>query len=106
MASLEERRRRDRRRAERRVALQDPNAVIHLPPGQEPKTTGALTNDSIAIQAPHVQEKSMKNPGLGAKFRYRFDNVMARGTGAIIGLLGLVTLIFILLVSAILEDRK
>ena len=45
----------------------------------------------------------MKKPSFGAQFRYRFDNVMARGTAAIIGLLGLVTFLFILVVAAILE---
>ena len=45
----------------------------------------------------------MKKSTLGEKFRYRFDNVMARGTGAIIALLGLVTFLFILLVAVILE---
>ena len=45
----------------------------------------------------------MKKPSFGAQIRYRFDNVMARGTVAIIGLLGLVTFIFVLVVAAILE---
>jgi voltage-gated potassium channel Kch len=45
----------------------------------------------------------VKKPSVGAQIRYRFDNVMARGTAAIIGLLGLVTFIFILIVAAILE---
>ncbi|MDQ1550783.1 MAG: hypothetical protein QOD50_205, partial [Actinomycetota bacterium] len=45
----------------------------------------------------------MKKSTFGEKVRYRFDNVMARGTGAIIGLLALVTFIFILLVAAVLE---
>jgi voltage-gated potassium channel Kch len=42
-------------------------------------------------------------PTIGERIRYRFDNVMARGTGAIIALLGLVTFVFILVVAAILE---
>jgi voltage-gated potassium channel Kch len=45
----------------------------------------------------------VKKSTFGEKVRYRFDNVMARGTGAIIGLLALVTFIFILVVAAILE---
>src|ERR1700712_2960265 len=99
MATFEERRRRQRRRAK----LSDPDPRIALPPSQQPLTTGAPATDSIAIQAPHLQEIDVKRPSLGAQFRYRFDNVMARGTAAIIGLLGLVTLVFVLVVAAILE---
>ena len=39
----------------------------------------------------------MKKPGLGERFRYWFDNVMAKGAGSLIGLLSLVTLLFIAL---------
>jgi voltage-gated potassium channel Kch len=109
VASLSERRRRQLRRDAFHEALKDPSAVVHLPPADQPTTSGAPTDDSIAIQAPHkpspVQQEnsSVKKSSFGEQFRYRFDNVMARGTGAIIALLGLVTLIFILVVAAILE---
>src|SRR5476651_1835076 len=109
MATLEERRRRERRRAAQRASLRDASAVTPLPPAEQPQIPGALANDSIAIQAPHKQSTSQQENSpvqkitLGEKLRYRFDNVMARGTGAIIGLLGLVTFIFILVVAAILE---
>ncbi len=103
MATLEERRRRERRRAAKSAALRNATPVVPLPLTEQSQIPGALANDSIAIQAPHQQEKSMKKSTLGEKLRYRFDNVMARGTGAIIGLLALVTFIFILLVAAVLE---
>jgi ion channel POLLUX/CASTOR len=45
----------------------------------------------------------VKKTTFGDKVRYRFDNVMARGTLAIIGLLGLVTFIFILIIAVIIE---
>jgi voltage-gated potassium channel Kch len=45
----------------------------------------------------------MKKTSFGEKFRYRFDNVMARGAGAIIGLLGLVTLLFIVIIALVVE---
>ena len=48
------------------------------------------------------QESQVKRATLGEKFRYRFDNVMARGPLAIIGLLGLVTFLFILIMAAVL----
>ena len=42
----------------------------------------------------------MNKPGFRARFRYWFDNVMARGLPALTGLLALVTFIFILIVAA------
>jgi voltage-gated potassium channel Kch len=45
----------------------------------------------------------VKKITFGDRLRYRFDNVMARGTLAIIGLLGLVTFIFILIIAIIVE---
>jgi len=42
----------------------------------------------------------MNKPGFGARFRYWFDNVMAKGIVALSGLLALVTLVFILIVAA------
>jgi voltage-gated potassium channel Kch len=43
----------------------------------------------------------MEKPGFGAKMRYRFDNLMARGNVAVIGLLGLVSLLWVLLAGLI-----
>ena len=43
----------------------------------------------------------MKKPGLGERFRYWFDGVMASGAGSLIALLSLVTFVFILFVAAI-----
>ena len=45
----------------------------------------------------------MNKPTFGQRFRYWFDNVMARGAGALIGLLALATLVFILLVAIVVE---
>lgn len=45
----------------------------------------------------------MTKPSFGERFRYWFDNVMAKGAGALIGLLALVTLAFILVVAIIVE---
>jgi voltage-gated potassium channel Kch len=39
----------------------------------------------------------VEKPGLGARLRYRFDNLMARGNVAVIGLLGLISLAWVLL---------
>jgi voltage-gated potassium channel Kch len=102
MASLSERRRRQMRRDAFHAALKDSHAAVPLPPGNE-KPSAAPSTDSIAIQAPHQQESPVKKISFGDRIRYRFDNIMARGTGAIIALLGLVTFIFILLVAVILE---
>ena len=41
----------------------------------------------------------MDKPGIGARFRYWFDNVMARGNVAVIGLLGLLSLAWVLFVG-------
>ena len=43
----------------------------------------------------------MDKPGLGARIRYWFDNVMARGNIAIIGLLGLISLAWVLMAGLI-----
>jgi ion channel POLLUX/CASTOR len=43
----------------------------------------------------------MNKTGFGARFRYWFDNVMARGTIALMGLLALASLVFIAIVAAI-----
>ena len=45
----------------------------------------------------------MNKPTFGQRFRYWFDNVMARGAGALIGLLALATLVFIVLVAIVVE---
>ncbi|MCU1412932.1 MAG: potassium transporter TrkA [Microbacteriaceae bacterium] len=45
----------------------------------------------------------MKNAGFRERFRYWFDSVMARGTGAVVGLLGVVVVIFILIIAVIIE---
>jgi len=43
----------------------------------------------------------MKKPSIGARLRYRFDNVMARGTSSVILLLGLISLGWVLLAGLI-----
>lgn len=43
----------------------------------------------------------MNKPGFGARFRYWFDNVMARGTIALMGLLALASLVFIAIIAAV-----
>ena len=43
----------------------------------------------------------MDKPGLGARIRYWFDNVMARGNIAIIGLLGLISLAWVVIAGLI-----
>src|SRR5687768_9370246 len=40
--------------------------------------------------------------GLGARLRYRFDNTLSRGTGAVIRWLAVLTLVFILIAGAVL----
>jgi len=45
----------------------------------------------------------MSKPTFAERFRYWFDGVMARGAGALIGLLALATLVFILIVAVIVE---
>lgn len=42
-------------------------------------------------------------PGLGARLRYRFDLTLSRGSGALIGWLGLVTLVFVALTGLLLH---
>jgi ion channel POLLUX/CASTOR len=101
MASSE-RLRRLQRRAAIHAALANPDAIAHLPPNAA-DVHGTPSTTDVAIQAPHQQEKRVKKATLGDQVRYRFDNVMARGTGAIIALLGLVTFVFILVVAVILE---
>ncbi|MHC5796734.1 CASTOR/POLLUX-related putative ion channel [Lacisediminihabitans sp. FW035] len=45
----------------------------------------------------------MKKTSFGEKFRYRFDNVMSRGTIALIGLLALATFVFIAVIAAVVS---
>src|SRR5512147_1594945 len=43
---------------------------------------------------------AMKRNTLGEKFKYRFDNLMSRGPGALIGWLALISVVVILAISA------
>lgn len=43
----------------------------------------------------------MDKPSLSARLRYRFDNLMARGNAAVIGLLGLVSLAWVILAGLV-----
>ena len=43
----------------------------------------------------------MQKPGIGARLRYRFDNIMARGNASVIALLGLVSLLWVLAIGVI-----
>lgn len=45
----------------------------------------------------------MTKPTLSQRLRYWFDGVMAKGTGALIGLLALLTVIFIFGIAAIVQ---
>jgi voltage-gated potassium channel Kch len=45
----------------------------------------------------------MNDAGFRERFRYWFDSVMARGTGAVVGLLGIVVVVFIVIVAIIIE---
>jgi len=45
----------------------------------------------------------MNKTSFGERFRYWFDGVMSRGTGALIGLLALATLVFIVVVALIVQ---
>jgi len=45
----------------------------------------------------------VKKATLAERLRYWFDNVMGRGAGAVIALLGGATLVFIVVVAAIVE---
>src|SRR6478736_8897526 len=49
----------------------------------------------------HRGGEHMDKPGFGARARYWFDNVMARGNVAIIGLLGLISLAWVLLAGLV-----
>jgi voltage-gated potassium channel Kch len=84
-----------------RAKITNPDALRHLPPIWD-EIEGVPLTDSVAIQVPLRPKAAVKNTSFGDRFRYRFDNVMARGPIAIIGLLALVTLIFILIVATIL----
>jgi voltage-gated potassium channel Kch len=99
MASSE-RRRRIARRREFTEKLRQENPVSHLPTTED--ETGGPSTTSNAIQVPQRKKIPVKKPTIGEQFRYRFDNVMARGPVAIIGLLGLITFLFLLIVAAIL----
>ncbi|MBX3067596.1 MAG: hypothetical protein KF844_02975 [Cryobacterium sp.] len=48
-----------------------------------------------------MSSKDSTRPPLRERFRYWFDNVMARGTVAVMGLLGIATLVFISIVALI-----
>lgn len=48
----------------------------------------------------------MKKESMAQKLRYRFDNLMAKGTGALLGSLAIVTIIIILLVSLLVQVTK
>ncbi|MGC4173868.1 CASTOR/POLLUX-related putative ion channel [Demequina sp.] len=43
----------------------------------------------------------MDKPSIGARLRYRFDNLMARGNVAVIGLLGLISLAWIIVIGLV-----
>ena len=43
----------------------------------------------------------MAKPGISAQLRYRFDNLMARGNVAVIGLLGLISLIWVIVAGLV-----
>jgi voltage-gated potassium channel Kch len=45
----------------------------------------------------------MNKPNFGERFRYWFDGVMSKGTGALIGLLALATLVFIVVVALVVQ---
>lgn len=45
----------------------------------------------------------MNDAGFKEKFRYWFDGIMARGTGAVVALLGIVVVVFIVVVAIIIE---
>jgi voltage-gated potassium channel Kch len=45
----------------------------------------------------------MKDAGFKERFRYWFDSIMARGTGAVVALLGIVVVVFIVIVAIIIE---
>jgi ion channel POLLUX/CASTOR len=45
----------------------------------------------------------MKKASISERFRYWFDNVMARGAGALMALLALVTLLFLIVIALIVE---
>jgi hypothetical protein len=45
----------------------------------------------------------VKKTSFGERFRYWFDGVMSRGTGALVGLLALATLIFIVVVAVVVQ---
>ena len=40
-------------------------------------------------------------PGFGERFRYRFDNWMSQGTGALMALLGIATIVFVVILGTI-----
>ena len=51
---------------------------------------------------PPERETAMKKPTLGQRFKYWFDGIMARGTGALLGVLGLATAVVILIDAAVI----
>jgi voltage-gated potassium channel Kch len=100
MVSMRVRLRREHLGQKARAKVTNPDALTHLPPTGD--QSGVPLTDSIAIQVPRQVKAPVKNTTFGEKIRYRFDNVMARGPVAIIGLLGLVTFVFILIIAAVL----
>jgi voltage-gated potassium channel Kch len=57
-----------------------------------------------AVARPRQDEPvSTQNASVAERTRYWFDGVMARGTAALIGLLALVTLVFLIVVAGIVE---
>lgn len=50
-----------------------------------------------------LREKSMQNASLTAKLRYRIDNIFARGTGALIVLLAIVSLLIIMAIAIVVK---
>jgi voltage-gated potassium channel Kch len=80
------------------------DAVAPLPP--EPGEDGSSPVDyADNILMPHrtLPKDQVKKPSFRDRFRYRFDNIMARGPVAIVGLLALVTFAFILVIAIIVE---
>lgn len=54
----------------------------------------------VRLLVPHL-EKLMEKPTLSQRFRYWFDTTMSKGTPAVVGLLGLVSLVWVLVTGLI-----
>lgn len=48
----------------------------------------------------------MKKTSLSQKFRYKFDNLMAKGTGALLGSLAFITILIVIIVSVVVTLTK